>query len=207
MTSWFGRTYPQSGDVFVIVFVLVRNLPNKMTHTSRICAFPGLRAYPASSWNRCHISKLFIDGKRQGHTTTMPWLDVQGIHNRRREHSKTRLKVLEPGCARTLATWDLFISWPEYRVSQKNDCCWSLVHGSFPAKPWLHKGPYSYTSHFFKGILLDGQCWSNMLVQFQTVINNGNYCPRFRLLISRSDIITRTRIVLGIAFHCQNSRN
>jgi hypothetical protein len=30
MTSWFGRTYPQSDDVFVIVivFVLVRNIPN-----------------------------------------------------------------------------------------------------------------------------------------------------------------------------------
>jgi hypothetical protein len=29
MTSWFGRTYPQSDDVFVIVIVivLVRNLP------------------------------------------------------------------------------------------------------------------------------------------------------------------------------------
>jgi hypothetical protein len=27
ITSWFERTYPQSDDVFVIVFVLVRNLP------------------------------------------------------------------------------------------------------------------------------------------------------------------------------------
>jgi hypothetical protein len=35
-----------------------------LTNTSRICAFPALRAHRASSWSRYHTSKqLFFDGK------------------------------------------------------------------------------------------------------------------------------------------------
>jgi hypothetical protein len=34
-----------------------------LTNTSRICTFLDLRSHRASSWNRCHISKLFFDEK------------------------------------------------------------------------------------------------------------------------------------------------
>jgi hypothetical protein len=52
------------------------------------------------------MTKLLFDEKRYRFTLDYDWM-TKGIQNRRREHLKTRLSVLEPGCARTLATWDL----------------------------------------------------------------------------------------------------
>jgi hypothetical protein len=82
----------------------------KLTNTSRVCAFPALRAHCASPWSRCHISKLFTDGTWHGVTTDYAvtgWRKAFRIVDG--EHLKTRLNVLEPGCARTLATCDLSV--------------------------------------------------------------------------------------------------
>jgi hypothetical protein len=56
---------------------------------------PALRVHRASSWCRCHISKLFIDGKR--HKVT-PDYAMTGWRNGIQFHlrgTKTRLNVLE----------------------------------------------------------------------------------------------------------------
>jgi hypothetical protein len=67
-----------------------------------------LRAHWASSWSR--FQKHSLMESNTGPHQIMPWLIGIGIQNRRGEHSKSRrgcMYVLEPGCARTLATWDL----------------------------------------------------------------------------------------------------
>jgi hypothetical protein len=92
----------------------------------RICEFTGLRAHRVLGVDVILQDYSLVENDTRSHQL-MPWFKAFRIFDG--EYSKTRLNVFEPGCARTMATWYLFIWAPQWFTS--NELLLSLYFSTF----------------------------------------------------------------------------
>jgi hypothetical protein len=96
----------------------------KLTETSKICAFPGLRAHWDSSWSVRHILNYWwkmTQGRTRPDYAMIGWRKAFRIVDG--EHLKQRLNVLEPGYVQTLLEIFLWLIGGDWRKVPFDDQC------------------------------------------------------------------------------------